>query len=138
LVKATPVHANANRLIETHGRFDHLTELQIALVALAHVAGVDAVFGQRLGTRWVVGQQAVAVVMEVADQGHIDAHFVELVANVRHSLGGFGGVDGDAHHLGASDGQLFDLDGGADHVDRVGVGHGLHAHRCAAAHGDNA
>jgi hypothetical protein len=31
----------------------------------------------------MVGQQAVAVVVEVADQRHVDAHPIELLADVR-------------------------------------------------------
>ena len=54
---------------------------------------------------------------------------------MRHG-GGLGVVDGDAHQLGAGLGELLDLDGGADDVDRVGVGHRLHAHRRVATDGD--
>ena len=49
-----------------------------------------------------------------------------------------GRVDRDAHHLGAGERQLLDLDRGADGVDRVGVGHRLHAHRRVAADRDDA
>ena len=75
--------------------------------------------------------------MKIADQGDIDAHFVQLVANVRHSLGGFWGVDRDPDHFGARDGQFLDLNGGANDVNGVGIGHGLNAHGCAPTHGDN-
>jgi len=49
-----------------------------------------------------------------------------------------GCIDRDAHHLRAGDRQLLDLDRGADRIDGVGVGHGLHAHRRVAADGDHA
>ena len=74
-------------------RLDHLRELAVVLVALADVAGVDAVLGQRLGAGRIVGQQAVAVVVEVADQRHVDAHAVELLADVRHRRRRLGRVD---------------------------------------------
>jgi hypothetical protein len=138
LVEAAPVHADAHRLVPAHGRVDHLAELLVLLVALAHVAGVDAVLAQRLGAGRIVGEQAVAVVVEVADQRHVDAHAVELLADVGHLGRGLGRVDRDAHHLGARDGQFLDLDRGADGIDRVGVGHRLHAHGCVAAHRDGA
>ena len=138
LVEAAPVDADAHRLVPAHGGLDHLAELAVALVALAHVAGVDAVLGQRLGAGRIVGEQAVAVVVEVADQRHVDAHAVELLADVGHLRRGLGRVDGDAHHLGAGDRQFLDLDRGADGVHRVGVGHRLDAHRRVAADGDDA
>ena len=103
------------------------------LVTFANITGVDAIFRQCLCTVRIVRQQAVAVVMKVTDQGHIDTHAVKLLANIRHSLGGFRGVDRDANHLGASQRQLFNLDGRADGIDGVGVGHGLHTHRCITA-----
>ena len=51
----------------------------------------------------------------------------------RHRGGRFGGVDGDAHHLGAGARQLLDLDRGGDRVRGIGVGHRLHDDRRAAA-----
>ena len=84
LVEAAPVDADAHRLVPAHRRLDHLAELPVALVALADVAGIDAVLGQRLGAGRVVGQQPVAVVVEVADQRHVDAHAIELLADVGH------------------------------------------------------
>ena len=134
LVQAAPVHADANGFVVPGRDFHHLAKLAVAFVAPAHVAGVDAVFGQRLGAGRMVAQQTVAVVVKVADQRHVNAHAVELLPDVRHGLGGFVVVDGDAHQLRARQRQLFDLNGGADGVGGVGVGHRLHAHRRAAAH----
>jgi hypothetical protein len=53
---------------------DHLRELAVVLVALADVARVDAVLRQRLGAGRIVAEEAVAVVVEVADQRHVDTH----------------------------------------------------------------
>ena len=123
LVQAAPVNADTHGLVPAHGRFNHQTELAVVLVALADIAGVDAVFGQCLRAARVVGQQTVAVVMKVADQRHVDAHAIELVAHMRDGLGSLGCVNGDADQFGAGKGKLFDLNGGADDIDRVGVGH---------------
>ena len=42
-VEAAPVDADANRLVVARGDLDHLRELAVALVALAHVAWIDPV-----------------------------------------------------------------------------------------------
>jgi hypothetical protein len=55
LVQAAPVDADAHRLVVARRHFDHLRKLRIALGALAHVARVDAVLGQRLGALGIVG-----------------------------------------------------------------------------------
>ena len=53
---------------------DDLRELRIALVLEADIAGIDAVFVERLGAGGMIGEQLVADVMEVADHRHGDAH----------------------------------------------------------------
>ena len=107
------------------------------LVALAHIAGVDPVFGQRLGASRVVRQQAVSVVVKVADQRHIDAHAIELLTDVGHGLGSLWRIDGDSNHFGASNGKLFDLNGRTNRVDRVGIGHRLNPDWRGTTHGDD-
>ena len=104
LVQAAPVDANAHRFVPAHGRFNHLAELAVVFVALANIAGVDTVFGQRLRAARVVRQQAVTVVMKVTDQRYVDAHAIELVAHMRDSFGRLRRVDRDADHLGARQG----------------------------------
>ena len=99
LVKAAPVHANAHGLVVARSDLNHLRELAVFFLALADVARVDAVLGERLGTGGKVTQQAVAVVVKVAHQGHGDAHAVKLLTDVGHGLCGLGGVDGDAYQL---------------------------------------
>ena len=136
LVQTAPVHANAHRLAVAQRHLDHLGKLPVTLVAAAHIAGGDAVFGQSLGAGRVVRQQLVAVVVKVANQRHMDAHAVELLADVGHRLRRFVVVDGDAHQLGAGLRQFLDWDRGGHRVGGVGVGHGLHAHRGVAANSD--
>ena len=55
------------------------------------------------------GQQLVAVVVEVADDRHLDAHHRQLVDDARHRGRGFGGVDRDPHQLRAGAPQVGDL-----------------------------
>jgi hypothetical protein len=80
----------------------------------------------------------MAVVVEVADQRHVDSHAVELLADVGHRGRRFRRVDRDADELRAGDRQLLDLDRGADRIDRVGVGHRLDANRRVTADRDDA
>ena len=138
LVQAAPVDADAHGLVPAHGGFDHQAKLGVALIALADIAGVDTVLGQGLRAVRVIGQQAVAVVMKVADQRHVNAHAVELFAHIRHSGSGFRRIDRDANHFRARNGQFLDLNGGAQGIDRIGVGHGLNAYRRITTDGDNA
>jgi aminomethyltransferase len=44
--------------------------------------------------------------MEIADQRHVDAQLRKPLADMRHGRGGLGGIDRDAHQLGAGAGQL--------------------------------
>ena len=74
--------------------------------------------------------------MKIADQRDVDLHLVELLADQRHGGGRFRPVDRDAHQFGAGACQLLDLNGGADDVGGIGVGHRLHHDRRVAADPD--
>ena len=124
-VERAPVDANTHWAIVLDGHFDHGAKVVVVLLADIDVAWIDAVFRQGFGTIRVLLQQQVAVVMEVADDGHADAEFVECFDDLGHSAGGFIGVHGDAHQFGTRAGKGHRLvDGGGD-VRRVGVGHRL-------------
>ena len=112
---------------------DDLRELPIPLVLEADIAGIDAVFVERLGAGGMVGQQLMADVMEIADQRRRHAHLREPVADMRHGGGGLVAIDGDAHQLRARARQRRDLARRRFDVGRVGVGHRLHGDRRAAA-----
>ena len=71
-------------------------------------------------------QQLVAVVMEVADERHVDAHAIELLADRRHLARRFRRIDRDPHQFRTGLRQFLDLDGRADRVGGIGVGHRLH------------
>ena len=99
LVEAAPVDADAHRLGVLQRQLDDGRILPVALGLEADVAGVDAPLVQRFGAGGVLAEQRVAVVVEVADEGHAHAHLRQAVADVRHRLGGFVAVDRDAHQL---------------------------------------
>ena len=133
LVEAAPVDADAHRLVVLAGQFDHLRELLVLLLAEADIARIDAVLGQRLGAGRMLGQQAMAVVVEIADQRHIAVHPVEMLADVRHGGGGFRRIDGDAHQFRTGARQFGALHGGGQIVGGIGIGHRLDDDRGAAA-----
>ena len=83
-------------------------------------------------------EELVAVEVEIADQRHVAAQRVELLADRRHGGGGFGRVDGDAHQFRAGVGERLDLRHRRRDVGGVGVGHRLHDDRRAAADVDAA
>ena len=80
----------------------------------------------------VLHQQLVAVVVEVADDRHVDAEAADLADHLRDGGGGLLRVDRDAHELRAGMGQPGDLDRGPVRVRGVGVGHRLDDDRVGA------
>ena len=80
----------------------------------------------------------MAVVVEVADERHGDAHPGEPLADMRYGLGRLVAIDRDAHDLGAGTGEGCDLRCGRVDIGGVGVGHRLHDDGRAAADGDAA
>ena len=121
-----------------HRLLDHRREAGVALRAEADVAGVDAVLGQRFGALPHLGEQPVAVVVEVADERHPAAEGVQALPDRGHRPRRLRGVDGDPHQLGPRPGKRFHLGDGARDVRGVGVGHGLHDDGSAAADPDGA
>ena len=100
-------------------------------VTLAHVAWIDAVLGQRLRAIRVIGQEPMPVVVEVTHQRHINAHAVQLLADVGNRLRSLRGVHSNTHHLRTGVSKFLDLYGRPDGIHRIGVGHGLDANRRA-------
>ena len=128
LVEAAPVDADAHRPVVAACRFDQGGELFVALVAASDVARIDAQFRQRLRAFRHLGQELVAVEVEVADQRHAAAQHVEPLTDARHRGGGLQGVDGEPHQFRAGLGERLHLAHGGRDIDRVGVGHRLHHH----------
>ena len=88
-----------------YGYFHHRAEVGIVLAAYAYVAGIDAVFGEGTGTFQVLREQEVAVVVEVPDDGDVDALLVEFVDDAGDSGGGLVIVDGNADQFASGAGQ---------------------------------
>ena len=109
LVERAPVDADPHRLAVSDRELDHLRELRIALLAETDVAGIDPVLRQRFGAGRFVREQLVAVVVEVADDRHLDAHHRQPVDDLRHRARGFRGVDRDPHQFGTGAPQFGDL-----------------------------
>ena len=107
------------------GDFDHRPEVVVVFTANGAVAGVDTVLGEGGCGVGVLGEELVAVVVEVADDGRVPTFFLDAFDDVGDGFGGGVVVDGDADELGASAREGGDLlDGGFD-VGGVGVGHRL-------------
>ena len=102
------------------------------------VAGVDPVLGERRGHLRVVDQELVAVVVEVADDRHVDAEAADLADHLGDGGGGLLGVDRDPDELRAGVRQPRDLDRGPVGVGGVGVRHRLDDDRVGAPDEDAA
>ena len=63
----------------------------------------------------------MAVVMKIANQGHINTHAIQLLANVRHLGCCFRRIDSDAHHFRTCIGQFFDLYRRVNGIYRIGL-----------------
>ena len=125
LIERAPVDADADGLVVLDGALDHGAEVVVVFAADGDVAGVDAVLGEGLGAVGIFLEELVAVVMEVANDGDVDAEFVEAFNDGRDGFSGGVVVDGDADELRSGGGKRGDLlDGGLD-VGGVCVGHGL-------------
>ncbi len=135
LIEAAPVHADAHGLVVLQRDLDDVGELLVALVAEADIAGVDAVFRERLGAVRIGRQQLVADIVEIADERHIHAHREKPVADMRHGRRRLFAVHGDAHQLRTRLRERRNLLHGRVHIRGVGVRHRLHNDGRAPADG---
>ena len=136
LVEGAPVDADADGLLVLDGDFDHGAEVVVVLTADGAVAGIDAVLGEGGGAVRIFGEELVAVVVEVADDGRVPAFFGDAFDDVGDGFGGVVVVDGDANEFGAGAGEGGNLlDGGFD-VGGVGIGHRLDDDGGAGAYAD--
>ncbi len=132
LVEAPPVDPDADRFAVAEGDLDDRAEVLVAPLR-ADVAGIDAILGERGRALRVLGEQQMAVVVEVSDHGHRDTGH-----DVRHRLGRRLIVDRHPHQLAPRLVQRPYLRRGGVHVGGVGVGHRLDDDRVVAAHFDAA
>ena len=129
MVERAPVDADAHRLLVLDGALDHHLEVVVVLLADGCIAGVDAVLGQRPRRSGELLEQQVAVVVEVAHDGHAQSARFQALHDVRNGRRGVVVVDRDADDLRGRLRQRRDLFDGARNVRRVGVGHRLHDDR---------
>ena len=109
------------------------------VVALrADVARVDPVLRERRGHLRVLDQELVPVVVEVADDRHVDAEATDLADHLGDRRRGLVAVDGHPDQLRAGMRELGDLDGGRIGVRGVGVRHRLDDDRVGASDQDPA
>ncbi len=126
LVERTPIGTDAHGLFVFQRELDDGRKLGIPFFPETDIAGVDAVLGQRLRAGRFGGEQLVAVIVEIADQRHADAHHVQALADARHGSRRFRRVDGNAHEFRSRARQLGDLFRGRGDIRCVGIRHRLH------------
>jgi hypothetical protein len=110
------------------------TSSTIPLVLETDVAGIDAVFVERVRAVRIPREQRVTVVVEVPDDRHAYAHARQPLADRRHRFRGFLAIDGDADYLGTRPRQGRNLPRRAVGIGGVGIGHRLHYDRAPAAY----
>jgi hypothetical protein len=109
-------------------------ELLVAAFAGTDVAGIDAIFVEGASAIRIFGEQHVAVVVKIADERGVASGVQHALLDFGDGRGGFGNVDGDAHHLRSGRSELHTLLRGGGDIGGVGIGHGLNDDRRAAAH----
>ena len=122
----------------TDRQLDDGPELPVFLFAKTHIAGVDAIFVERLRAIGMIGEQLVPDIVKISHQRRGDAHFQEPLFNVRHGERGLGAVNRDTHDLRACACEVRHLTHGPLNVGGVGVGHGLHHDGRASTHKNGA
>ncbi len=90
------------------------------------IAGIDAVFGQRLGGFGIGRKQRVAVIMEIADERDIATERIEFLADGGNGCGGRVVIHRYAHDFRTGLSQRMHLRYRGGDIRRVGVGHRLH------------
>ncbi len=136
LIERAAIDADAYRFAVVARDFANGGELFITALACADIAGIDAIFVQRLGAIGIFREQNVAVVMKVADDRNIATSCEKTILDFGDSGSGFRNVDGPAHDFRASFGKFQSLLQSAFNIGGVRVGHGLDDDRSAAADAD--
>ena len=136
LIERAAVDADAHRLIVVARHLADRRKLFVAALAVADVAGIDAVFIESLRAVGIFREQDVAVVMEVADKGDVAAGVEEALLDFGDGRGRFGDVHRDADNFRAGLGKFEALLRGGGDVGCVGVGHRLDDNWRAAAYLD--
>ena len=83
LIERAPVDADAHRLPILDGALDHDSKIVVVLPADRNIAGIDAILGERARRGGKLLEQDVAVVVEVADDGHAQAALFQAFDDLR-------------------------------------------------------
>ena len=133
LVQGSPVDADAHGLVVLDGNTNHGAEIVVVLLADVDIAGIDAVLGEKPGAVGKLGQQQMAVVVEIADDGNGNALRFESPEDIGQGGGGGFRVDRDTDELRSRASERRNLPDGRGGVRRVRVGHGLNDDRMRSA-----
>ena len=106
-------------------QFNDRGELPVLLILKADISRIDPVFVERFGAGRMIGEQFMADIMKIANQGHRHPHLGEAVANMGPRSGGFVTVHCDANQFRTGAGQSGHLPCRAFNIGCVGVGHAL-------------
>ena len=124
-VQGTPVNADPNRLVILDRDVHDCTEVLIP-PAGADVAGVDPILGQRARALWILREQQVPVVMEVADDGDRDVLLRQAGHYGGNSPSGSVVVNRHPHQLTTGSCKVGHLCNRRVHVGGVSISHRLH------------
>ena len=108
------------------------------MAADGDVAGIDAIFREGLGAVRILFEKQMAVVMEVANNGNVDAETMKAFDDLGNSLCGLIVIHGDAHEFGTCSGKRGDLLDGTGCVGGIGIRHGLDDDRSVRTDTDHA
>ena len=104
---------------------DDCLEILITMLA-SDIARIDSILRQQCGTLRMSGEELVAVVVEVSDDGRCESVICKSLHDFGDRRGGRIIVDGNPHHLASGARQMRHLCCGTCSVSGIGVGHGLH------------
>ncbi len=136
LIQRTAIHADAHGFVVFARYVADGRELLVAPLAMAYVAGIDAVFIECGCAIGIFLQEHVAVVVKITNQGNVAAGVEQALLDFRDCCSGFRDIDGDANQLGSRLSQFEALLGGGSDVNGIRVRHGLHDYGRASANLD--
>ena len=124
LIERAPVDPDPHRLVVSERHLDDGPKVLVVPLA-ADIPGIDAVLGQGAGAVGILGQQQVAVVVEVADDRNRDPQAIQPLDDRGDRRRRRLVVDRHPDQLAAGAREIGDLLDRSRHVGGVGVGHRL-------------
>ncbi len=138
LIERAPVDADPDRLVVRDRDPNDGGEVIVVVPARAHVPRIDPVLGQGFCRLRELGQQLVAVVVEVADDRNGQSEAADFPDDIRHGGSGCLRIDRDSDQLRPGVGQPGNLDGRGVGIGGVRIGHRLNDDWVIAADHDPA